>query len=358
MKKCKVYSTERNQEAEGIIFDERVLLPAPRRGDMEPAYIEDGVCYYPPSIAASFAKSMPCDRMPFSTECEWGEFGDEEDEGYPKPYWAQEYYGDDDIEEKWGYCYTTTGRIIIAPQWASCKDFKYDYAVVGASIWYGAIDEHGNEVIPIEYDKIEQPHEGLFLTRKYGEWGAIGDYGMPDTFHQWRKIWWDGWGGVTVMSWNTDHGDLYHILNGDKKVACELTALPERYTISSEEMRPSSYWDSYEFESFRITKRGEKYGLVRDFVVPQMDRKTYSELVLEPEHSYDDVLKAARERAMTGEVEYYFNLMIRRPKHLPNSSKDCSDGWNDVPEDIRNAVRKLMSERGIKQPETIDEVEY
>jgi hypothetical protein len=129
MKPCKIYSTRKNAEADAVIMEGRVLVPSVRRKGIEPAFTDhNGQPYYAPFDAVDFADGMNFDLMPFSVECDWGEYGEADS---PIHNWVQCYDDKINFPVKWGYCDTKTGAIRIAPEMEQCRDFnEYGAAIM------------------------------------------------------------------------------------------------------------------------------------------------------------------------------------------------------------------------------------
>jgi hypothetical protein len=358
VKKCKVYGTEKNAEADGIILDGLILLPAPRRKDIEPAHVIGGQCYYPPIYAVDFAADMHFDMMPFSTECEWDEYADCAEIVSAANNWYC-WYGVSDIDfpEKWGYCDTKTGRIRIAPEMEYCEDFnEYGGAVFGMRNGgvCNIITKEG--YIPEShyiYTKIKRSHHGVFVadTTCDGE-GVLDSKGNHIIEPVRGKISWDGIGGYFIKD-VTD----YYIRNADDCVVIiqvSLTAYPN-FTISLKKTGERICLGShFEKERFRLTRKGYKYGLIRDVVErPNDPEYTYTEEILKPVYSIDEIPDAAYREWVDSEIRYYARLMERTPRDVPWR---IGDGWDDVPEDIRENVQVYMMTQGLEQPETVDEI--
>jgi len=377
MKKCKIYSTAKKAEAEAIIIDGHVLLPAPRRDDIEPAHISDGQCYYPPIYAATFAEGMNFGLMPFAVECEWGEFSDEDNS---MRSWF-EYYSGDDFKIKCGYCDTKTGRICIAPEMEYCGDFnKYGAAIFGylaesdydsdfykdvppetiekwkrvrGGVYSGIIDTEG-EIAGSGYVGIEESHHGVYFVYQTADgWGAVdkdGDYVLEQIYD---GISWDGMGGFTITNIARDDAKTktYGIIS-DKHSgyisSCVTKGLTEEPTIvydfPADYRRKNLSWDEhFHSERFRLTKKGDKFGLIRDVLRHQNDPLyTHTEEILEPLYDYEDIPSAAYKSWLEAEIRYYAKVMSKEPQLTGIS-------WDDVPDDIRENVRAYMKKYNIKE---------
>jgi hypothetical protein len=342
-----------------------------RLADKEPAYIEDGQCFYPPFYAASFTRELAEGLAPFSVECEWADFMDFSDKKrLPMPNWVAElhFYGyeAEDIyisDEKWGYCNVKTGEIEHAPQWESCSDFcKAGYAVVKGNRQYGVIAAGNDEWLFPRFDEIQIAHPDYTIAfARYGEkWGAIDmerddpHCDAPEVDTNWDGIWWDGFGGYTVMQKCADGSVAYSIINhgGRKIVISGLSEKPVRYDPPSGRMRKNTYRDgARECPSFRIIQRDGQYGLVMDYP-GDTDSST---LELPPCNCYEDVIEAAEREDIEAEIGYYAYLISRTPKCFTRVAGQ-GYGWEAVPDDIRDAVNIYMVGHGWEQPETPDDV--
>jgi hypothetical protein len=258
------------------------------------------------------------------------------------------------IDKKWGYCDAETGKIVIPPQWDWCDDFYEDgYAIVKGMGYYGIIDSKGFEVfLPDYYSccniEIKRPEKvaGVFLVRNFmtKKWGAVNlerytfEQEIPDVSYKWDDIWWDGWGGFTVMEKTGDGRELYSIINSrDKVVVQNITEKPVRYDSPAWNSRQNSYRDGGQYFSFRIASNGDKYGLIVD----GHDDTEASKLLLEPIHSYNYVIKTADKEDMEWEIAHYARLIARIPSYV-------TDVWENVPRDIVKDVRAYIEERNIE----------
>ena len=384
MKKCKIYSTTKKAEADAVIINGHVLLHVPLRDDMEPTYISDGQYYYPPLYTAVFAKGMNFDLMPFSVECQWGELSDED--SVIRGWFA--YYSGDDYKIKCGYCDTKTGRICIPPEMEHCEDFnEYGIAIFGGSVetgydskiykdishdtinkrnrirsgvYSGLMDTKGDIVSCRGYVGIEESHHGVFFGYQTADgWGVIDNKGCEIVEPLWHEISWDGMGGFTVMDHTRDGCNTYAIKNSDNYlggsiVVSDLTEAPTTvYDFPPEKRRENlSLGECFESERFRLTQRGEKYGLVRDVVENNNNPlHTYTEEILDPIYNYEDIPDAAYRAWVDAEIYYYANLMSKTPHCIPGL---VGDGWDGVPEDIRENVRAYMMVNGLEQPDKVE----
>jgi hypothetical protein len=121
-----------------------------------------------------------------------------------------------------------------------------------------------------------------------------------------------------------------------------LNRCPHRYELPFNSRRANTYWDSIEREGFRILRRGDKFGLIRD-VTRKPDPhplETWSELVLEPEYSYEEVIEATLTASLDAEINYYANAVCGN-----------SDIWNNVPKDIYDDVKAYMKIHGLEEGE-------
>ena len=383
MKQCKVYSSEKQNETAGIIVEGRVLLPASRHNNIEPAYIVDGQCYYPPFYAVEFAKNLHFDLMPFSTECEWGEYADIDS---PMYNWMK-YHSGVDYSVKFGYCDTKTGRIRIPPEMEYCTDFNsFGAAIFGETVkddaywiengmsremveewkrirdgvYSGLIDTKGEIITGDGYVGIKKSHHGVFFVFQIADgWGAVDSEGYPLIDPLWDDISWDGLGGFTVFNYEREDGRYtYGIINSDESF-CISDGFTEEPTIiydfPPEKRRENLSLDEhFHTERFRLTQRNDKYGLIRDILENQYEPlETYSEEVLEPIYDYGELPDAAYNAWVEAEIRYYAKVIDRTPRILPGR---VGDGWDAVPEDIREAVRDYMLNNGLEQPETIDDI--
>jgi hypothetical protein len=354
MKKCKIYCNAKNAEADAVIVDRRILVSAPRREDIEPAHTVDGQYYYPPYYAVDFAKDMNFDLMPFSTECEWGEYGDVDS---PVRNRAQ-YWGDDDYDVKWGYCDVKTGEIRIPPEMEYCDNFnEYGAAVVKTGGMYGIIDTSG-DIKDGAYVDIKKSHHGVFFVYESGDgWGAVDseDNQLIEPMGS-GTFEWDGIGGLTRIYEQRDGTEAYGIDNFRDYFGSGILGLTEKpmfYDFPDDKKRENYPWRNYyHSERFRLTKRGNKYGLICDVLEnPDNPLSTYTEWVLHPAHDYEDIPDAAYSAWKEMEVDYYAHVMARTPRYVKGR---IGDGWDGVPHDIRDAVQEYMTAKGMVQPETIE----
>ena len=403
MKKCKIYSTRNKVEAEAVIINGHVLLPAPRRSDIEPAHISEGQCYYPPFYAVVFAENMNFNLVPFKTECEWGEYNNGKKSLVHRWFeyeYMSEYFGmNENFREKCGYCDAETGKIRIPPEMEYCADFNaYGAAIFGGvfdeneeqnrwknrapeyrvteevlerrikirdDVYSGLINTKG-EIITSAFDSIEESYHGLFFAHtpySWDErgWGAVDSKGTELlNCCECADIIWDGIGGLTIMNYSCEIDDqkTYGIINlgngyDDYRIADYLTCKPTIYDFPTEYRRENiSLGENYYFERFRLTQINDKYGLVRDVVVNQnKPLETYSEEILEPIYNYEDIPTAAYDVWVDREVHYYARVMDRTPRHVPERE---GDGWDVVPQDIRENVRVHMLANDMEQPEDIE----
>ena len=356
MMQCRVYSHTDKFEAEAVIIDKKVLFPMLCREDIEPAKIIDGQCYYPIGYTDIFPKTYN-KLIPFSVICEWDDYIDFSDTEVPYPDWVAYYvnwlgYTLEFLkitDEKWGYCNAVTGEIEIPPQWDWCDDFGHSFAIVKGMGLFGVIDDYGEVCIYPDYNSIcyvdikkAEGEEGIFFVKieMSGKWGAFDirysnfEQEMPAIRYKWDDIWWDGWGGYTVMEKTDEGAELFGIVNaGDKDVVQSLTAKPVRYDSPAWDSRKTSYRDGGQCVSFRIISNGDKYGLVAD---EHNDTET-SKLLLEPIHSYEYVIKAADKEDMEWEIAHYARLIARAPAHITTV-------WENVPHDIIEDVRACSAE--------------
>jgi hypothetical protein len=295
MKPCTVYRTATGAKAGGVIIGRQVLLPAPRRDDKEPVHVIDGRCYYPPAYAADFAVGMHHNLMPFSTECEWGEYTETDSpvRGFVKCYGGEDY----DYEIKWGYCDTETGQIRIPPETQYCGDFNpYGCAVAEAAL-FGIIETSGH-MQEGGYLEIKKTHHDCFLVLKSADgWGALDGEGYELVQPNWYSIEWDGMGGFTVArkKWETGT-DVYGIVNSydRNEVVYSLTEKPVVYHPNTNLARKGIAFDEpFDSERFRLTRRGDFFGLIRDvFVRSDNKTETYSEEILAPVYRYEEISDA------------------------------------------------------------------
>jgi hypothetical protein len=356
LKPCTVYSTDKNAEAEGVIIDKHILLPAPCREDVTPAHVIDGQCFYPPIYAVDFVDGMHHNLMPFSTECEWGEYSDIDS---PAHNWVR-YYGGDvyDYNEKWGYCDIITGKIRIPPEMKYCEDFnKYGAAIVEGAL-FNIINTSG-DISEGAYLEIKKSYHGVFFIYQSAEgWGAVSHDGQHIE-PLWNDIEWDGLGGFTVTRKKQDGSKIYGVENRyvsyGSMVIYDLAEKPMLYDFPAGKRRKNLPWDEhFHRERFRLTHRDGKFGLIRDVLENSNEPlDTYSELILEPIHAYDDIPDAAYSEWVDAEICYYARVLSRTPRHFPGRE---GDGWESVPNDIRDAVREYMLINGWKQPENVGEL--
>ena len=313
VKKCKVYCKTKNVSAQAVIIDRQVLLPVSRRNDIEPIYEIEGQCYYPPLHAV--CGGMHFDLMPFSTECDWGEYGEKESMVY---IFIENTGGIDFNEgEKWGYCDVKTGQICIAPEMGCCDDFdEYGHAVVDLWGVYNIIDTKGEPIIDgIIYD-IKRSHHGVifFYQSAYG-WSAFSPGGYTEI--NCSEVLWDGFGGFTIIK-----GETYGIFNPNEygEVIRGLTVEPTIVYEFPTGKKPKNllFEEPYHSERFRLIQRDDKFGLVRDVLEnPNEPYYTYSELILEPIYNFEDI-----------PVEVYCGELERRIWHLEqiiDELKSCKD---------------------------------
>lgn len=325
MKKCKLHSTAINLEVEAVIVDNKVLVPV--NNDSETRYVS-------PAEALALPRGAYVRLLPFSVECEWGEFGEclklylyfDYDEEDPRPSWAIDSEIDD-IPEKWGFCDIYTGEIRIAPQWERCEDFNDDDLARVKGGGYGVINTSGMLIIMPEYsDLIFAPDETVLIKNDEGFWGAYcpSDWDeFPAVELGWDGIWYDG-GAYTVKKDNK-----YLLLNAREGTPLidGLTEKPERYDCR----RENSYRNLHPENDFRILERNGRLGLARDIETGE------SEILLEPEYGYEYVLEAAYKAEQEVEIRYYAWMISQIPEGIASRHADC---WETVPKDIRNEVWK------------------
>ena len=386
MKKCKVYSTKKNAEAEGVIIDGHVLLPAPRRDDVAPTHIADGQCYYPPLYAVAFAEGMHFDLLPFSLACAWGEYNNGE-ESKVREWFAYHCANGDEYDIKCGYCDTKTGKIRIPPEMEYCGDFNaHGAAIFGAEVgsveyhlrqsvsqetaerwarirdgdYSGLIDTSGEIISQRGYVGIEETHHGAFFVYQTADgWGVVDSKGHEILDPLYDGLSWDGLGGLTVKSYDKEGNISYGIINlgyyglVTEGLTCEPTTI---YDFPPEKRRENASVERYaHIERFRLTQKGDKYGLVRDILEdPDKPLETCSEEVLAPIYDYAKLPDEAYNVWVDTETRYYAKVIEKTPRILPGR---VGDGWDTVPADIRKAVREFMEIRGVKQPETLDDVD-
>jgi hypothetical protein len=352
MKRCKVYSTERKIEVEGVIIDGRVLLPAPYCEDTAPAHVIEGQCYRPPIDSLDFAKDMLFDLMPFSTECEWGEYADE----HSPVRCSANFWGYDDYDTKWGYCDTKTGLIRIAPEMEHCDDFNaYGSAVVKAGGTHFFIDTNNGQYSHAVYYDVEKSMHGVFFVSWINGWGAVDsqDNQLLDTAY--NGIEWDGMGGFTTVQFTyedrygeRERCEVYGVNNmycyGE--IVRGLREKPVLYDFPSEKRRLNKDRnDDFENERFRLTKKENEYGktgygLIRDVLKNKNDPlSTYSEEVLEPIYAYDEIPDAAYAAWVEKEIQYFVRVLCEGPQCI----SERNDFIEGIPEDIRGVVRCIMA---------------
>jgi hypothetical protein len=341
MKQCKVYSGEKQNETDGIIIDGHVFLPAPRRDEAEPACIVDGQCYYPPFYAVEFAKDLHFDLMPFSTECEWGEYTDEDNPAHNVAcYWGGDDY---DYEVKWGCCDTKSGQIRIAPAMEYCDTFNKQGAAIIKACMYFIMNTEG-EIYYGAYHKIRKSFHGVFLVfATFVEgWGAVDSEGhdITEPLEYWKDIEWDGMGGFTVTYNDRTGHTKYCVLCHYPCDATNLTEKPAPYDFPAEKRRIDiDRDDDFYSERFRLTQRDDKYGLVRDVIWDQDDPAyAYSERVLEPIFDYDEIPDEAYNAWRNEKIRYFAWVLARTPGNYPERIRDI---WDGVPEDIIEDVARL-----------------
>ena len=288
MKKCKVYCNDKNAEADGVIIDGRVLLPAPLLENIEPAYTTDGQYYYPPYYAAEFAKDMNFGLMPFSTECEWGEYA--EINSHVRSI-AQVWFGDD-YNEKWGYCNVKTGEIRIPPEMRHCGDFNAFGAAIVNICFYAIIDTLG-DIKDGLYTDIQQSHQGLFFVyESCAGWGVCDDDGCELIEPRWDDIEWDGTGGVTVINRKSNGSEVYGIRNIYYGYADNVVdGLTEKPVI----------YDVIYGERFRLIIKDNKYGLIHD-------EDDGSILVCEPIYEYEALSDELRDYVAYNDINPFENI--------------------------------------------------
>jgi hypothetical protein len=357
VKKCKIQSLSNKFETEAIIIDNHVFILAPRQNDRKPSHIINEQCYYQFHHIEAFPKNMTHNYIPFSTVCEWDEFMDFSYNWANYDYdWREDTMEELNItNERWGYFNSQTGEIVIQPQWDWCDDFCAEgYAIVKARGYYGVIYDNDCVIIYPDYYSIcyvdikrAEGDSAVFFvkTEVTGKWGAMDvrysnfTQEMPDVKYNWDDIWWDGWGGFTVMEKTEDGHKSYGIVNrGNKIIAQNLTVKPVRYDVPTWETRQNTYRDGGQYVSFRIITSGEKYGLVVD----SHGDTDSSELLIEAAHTYESVLEAAAKEDMEWEIAHYALLICKTPAHITTA-------WDNVPQDITENVHKYMDARDWKQ---------
>ena len=386
MKKCKVHFTDAEIEVDGIILDGCVLLPAPKRADMEPAYCSGSQCYYPPFFAVELAKNMHFNLLPFSTECEWGKYNNGEDSLVRG--WYDYYCSTEDYDVKYGYCNTKTGRIHIPPEMGYCADFNaFGAAIFGGAagnddeylikngtsretaeeskrirdgVYSGLINTKGEIITDTGYVGIIKSHHGVFFVFQTADgWGVVDSEGNELLEPLRGEISWDGMGGFTVRTARGKDGrDTYGIINFEESF-CISNGFTEEpaiiYDFPPEKRRKNlSFDEHFHAERFRLTQKDDKYGLIRDVLEnPLKPLSTYSELILKPIFDYDELPDAAYNAWVEVEIMYYARILEKTPRVFPGR---IGDGWDDVPEDIYEDVRNFMANNGMVQPETVDDI--
>ena len=366
MKKCKVINTEMNAEAEGVIVDGHVYIPAPRRDDIEPAYEADGQCYYAPFDAVAMARKLHFDLMPFSTACEWGEYADLNNPlRNTMIYWGGETEG---YGEKWGYCHTRTGRICFAPEFEHCRNFnRYGAAIVGSESLFWLASRNSEDVVgETVFGDVQESHYGFFMGSVHSG-GYCGEVGVYDSEGDmlleplYYDVEWDGMGGFTctTVRWRDDERRVYSIVNAyGRDVVQGLTEKPVPYEFPAEKRRiREDIYGCHDSERFRLTRIDDKYGLVRDVLVVRDPKDaypdTYSEEILKPVYDLKEIPNAAYLAWVDAEIRYYAEVLSKTPRRLPGR---VGDGWDVVPRDIVNGVRALMAERHWEQPDTPEDI--
>lgn len=80
------------------------------------------------------------------------------------------------IKGKWGYI-NRKGELDLMPTWDHADDFHNDLAVVGKihgdKLLFGMIDQKGEQIIPLQYEKLSSFSEELAAACKYGVCGYI-----------------------------------------------------------------------------------------------------------------------------------------------------------------------------------------
>jgi len=394
MKKCKIYFKDNEEGFEAAVIDGLILLSAPQRDNIEPNHIVNGQFYYPPAYVAKkhlrcffLGAGMGYSRIPFSVNCNWNEYIEICGRINMICSLRHDFYvhwRDDEIEkfnssgEKWGYFNGCTGEIEIPPQWDWCGNFEreWEFAVVKGKGVCGLINTDGSYCILPDYNYARSVnlrfidikmsvacHIYFVKAEAHGKWGAFDltdtiDYHKavnpekPEVYYEWDDIWLyeyvngDIWGGYTVMEKTDDGRELYGIVNPRDKdkneiVARNLTEKPFLYELP-ESTRQNTYRDGGGSPPgrYRIIIKDDKYGLVEDYPYG------YSKLLHEPKHTYEQIIKAAGKNDMKYEIEYYAKLMAGTPRRVQGRE---GDGWDTVPEDIRDKVRAHMIEKGWEQ---------
>lgn len=324
MKKCKLHSTVRKLEMQAVIVDNKVLVPV--NHDSETRYVS-------PAKVLALPQGAYVRLLPFSVECEWGEFGEclklyldfNYDKDDPRPSWAIDCEIDD-IPEKWGFCDIYTGEIRIAPQWERCEDFNDDELARVKGGGYGVTDPSGTLIIKPEYSDLILAPDETVLIKDEEFWGAYcpSDWDdFPAVELRWDGIWYDG-GAYTVKKDNE-----YLLLNAHEGTPLieGLTEKPERYECG----RENSCRDFHPENHLRILKRNGKFGLARDTET----RK--SEILLEPKYTYKYVLVTAYRAELELEIQYYARVIANIPEGLASRNAEC---WKTVPKDICDEVWK------------------
>ena len=342
MKKCKIYNVANKIEVEATIVDSKVIF----------------------TTNLTWPKTYE-NLVPFSTICGWDEFMEYSYNwaNYDQNWWDADEYTLGKLNvtnERWGYFNIVTGEIVIPPQWDWCDDFYEDgFAIVKARGYYGVIDDTNHvEIYPDYYSicniaiKRAEKIDGVFFVQNLmsEKWCAMDlrwtsfTQEIPNVKYNWDDIWWDGWGGYTVMEKTEDGKELYGIVNdGNKIITQNLTEKPNRYNPPECEARKNSYRYKGEAVSFRIIKNDGKYGLISD---PYYNTEV-SEMVLEPIYDYEHVIKAAVKESMEFEVSHYAWLIRDVPIYI-------TDVWNNVPQDIQDDIRNYMKVKEWEQPEEWD----
>lgn len=354
MKECIIYSTAQSKSAKGVIINNRVLLP-----DANGKYV-------PPCYVAEFAKNLNFDLVPFSTECEWGEYGAVDS---PVHNCVRYHSGIDDYAVKCGYCDTKTGEIRIPPEMGYCGDFnKYGKAIVGDPAdpddpirdgVYSWIMDTSGDFDSTGYVGIKESYHGVFFVYQTADgWGAIDSDGYVIIEPLCHEIEWDGLGGFTIE--NRRNGKIsFAILNGDNSGGsnCEVTRGLTEKPIIVYDFPPSKMglpWeDEFDCKRYRLTQRDDKFGLIVDVIDnPYRPHETYSELLLEPGYNLNEIPDAAYASWRDGQIRHYAHVIECTPQEFPHKE---NNGWELVPEDIRGDVRKYMELHSMKSHDTTDE---
>ncbi len=152
--------------------------------------------------------------------------------------------------EKWGYM-DPTGKIVIPPQFDRAFEFHEGVAVIEDDGKYGYVDKAGRIVMQPQFDWAESMQEGLAVIKKDGKYGYMDKTGkivIPPKY-----ISADGFsGGVAIVKMETENGEKQGVIDKTGKWLFDLD-----YKILR-----SDYSKPFENGTAVIYTSNYKYGII------------------------------------------------------------------------------------------------